>query len=481
MKLLEYYLLNLNKMKPIYALLGLLFFYGCENSDTKSNAVFIGGDIINPSNNYVVLYDPQDHVDTLYLDSNNKFSHHLLDFSPGIHSFVHGGKHQSILLEANDSIMMHINTHDFDGSLTYNGSGARKNNYLIELLSKLENENRKENAFYNLGPVEFHKIIEAKISKNTNDLHLFLKHNPNSDLFIKIGISSIKYHYFTRKELYPYRHFGANKLSDFKALPLNFYNFRKDIIYNDKDLKDFYPYYNFLFPHINNLAFEQLIAVNTNFTLETNNLEYTEHKLVLIDSLVTNPMIKNNLLKYTARNFISNSKSIDKSYILYQSYLEKSTNAKDKFYIKNLFKNAQGLQPGYQLPAIEVIDNNNNNLNINSILDKTTVIYFWDNASRYHFENSHIRVNTLSKLFPNIDFIAININSMHTNVWKNMIYANQFDITNEYRFANPSFAKKRLAINYIKKILVVDENGFILNATANLFDSTFEETLKYYN
>ena len=468
-------------MKPLYILLALLFLYGCQNSNKKTNTVFIGGDIINPSNNYVVLYDPQDHVDTLYLDSNNKFSHHFSNFNPGIHSFVHGGKHQSILLEANDSIMMHINTHDFDGSLAYNGLGSKKNNYLINLLSKLENENRKENAFYNLEPVEFHKIIESKISKKTNDLHLFLKHNPNSDLFIKIGTSSIKYHYFTRKELYPYRHFDPNKLADFKKLPLTFYKFRKDIIYNDKDLKDFYPYYNFMFPHINNLAFEQLITVNTSFTLETNSLEYTEHKLVLIDSLITNSMIKNNLLKYTTRNFISNSKSIDKSYILYQSYLDKSSNTKDKVYIKNLFKNTQSLQPGYQLPAIEVIDNQNNNLNINSILDKITVIYFWDNASRYHFENSHIRVNTLRKLFPNINFIAININSMHTNVWKNMIYTNQFDIKNEFRFTNPSFAKKRLAINYIKKVLIVDKKGFILNATANLFDSFFEDILMSYN
>ena len=468
------------KMKPIYFLLGVLFIYGCKISNKKTNTVFIGGDIINPSNNYVILYDPQDNVDTLYLNENNKFSHRFLDFNPGIHSFVHGGKHKSILLEPNDSIMMHINTHDFDGSLTYNGIGAKKNNYLIELLLKLENEISNNNDFYTQEPLKFHETIETEISDNIENLHFFLKHNPNSQLFEKIATSSIKYHYFTRKELYPYRHFGGNKLSDFKGLPSSFYNFRKEIIYNDKELKDFYPYYNFLFPHINNLAFEQLIAVNTNFTLDTNNLEYTDHKLVLIDSLVTNPMIKNNLLKYTTRNFISNSKSIDKSYILYQSYLDKSTNAKDKLYIKNLFKNAQGLQPGFQLPAIEVVDDQNNNLNINSIFNRTTVIYFWDNASRYHFENSHIKVNTLRKLFPTIDFISININSMHTNVWKNMIYANQFNIDSEYRFANPSFAKKRLAINYIKKILIVDNKGVILNATANLFDPSFEDTLQIY-
>jgi hypothetical protein len=281
--------------------------------------------------------------------------------------------------------------------------------------------------------------------------------------------------------LYPFRHFGVNNLSNFKKLPSNFYDFRTEIVYNDIDLKDFYPYYNFLFPHINNLALEQLTTTNSDFILEDHKLDYTTRKLELIDSLVTNTMIKNNLLKYTTRNFISNSKSIDQSYILYQSFLDKNTNEKDKKYIKDLFKNAQGLQPGYPLPDIEVINHKSETQNINTIIDKTTVIYFWDNASRYHFENSHIRVKTLQEKFPNIDFVSININSMHTYAWKNMIFGNQFKINNEYRFADPSYAKKRLAINYIKKVLVVDSEGVILNATADLFDPSFELVLKQYN
>ena len=226
------------------------------------------------------------------------------------------------------------------------------------------------------------------------------------------------------------------------------------------------------------MSFEQLKANQKICNLETNNLEYTNYKLTLIDSLVTNPLIKNNLLKYTVRNFISNSKSIDKSYILYQSYLDKRTNYKDKIYIKNLFKNIQGLQPGHQLPSIEVINNKNIKTNINLILKNTTVLYFWDNANRYHFENSHIKVKTLTSLFPEITFVAININSIHTNAWKNMIYTKQYNLDNEYRFVNPSFAKKRLAINYIKKVLVVDRKGTILDATADLFDPNFEKILE---
>ena len=467
-------------MKPIHFLFGLLIFVGCQTSPEEIKPVFVGGDIINPSNNYVVLYDTQNNTDTLYLNDENRFFHHFTNFKPGIHSFVHGGKYQSILLEENDSIMMHINTHDFDESIVYNGIGAKKNNYLINLLLKLEKEDRKTNAFYAKPPEKYHQNIEAFISKNTKDLEFFMTKNLNSELFKKVALSSIKYHYFTRKELYPFRHFGVHNFSNFKELPSDFYEFREEIVYNDIDLKDFYPYYNFLFPHINNLALEQLTTANPEFTLEDHQLDYTSRKLELIDSLVTNTMIKNNLLKYTTRNFISNSNSIDQSYILYQSFLDKSTNEKDKKYIKDLFKNAQGLQPGYPLPAIEVINHTNETVNINTIFDKTTVIYFWDNASRYHFENSHIKVKTLQEKLLNIDFVAININSMHTYVWRNMIFGNQFKINNEYRFADPSYAKKRLAINYIKKVLIVDRNGVILNATADLFDPEFEVLLKAY-
>jgi hypothetical protein len=454
---------------------------GCQTNPKEKKAVFVGGNIINPSNNYVILYDTQNNIDTLYLNDKNRFSHYFTTFKPGIHSFVHGGKHQSILLEENDSIMMHINTLDFDESIVYNGIGAKKNNYLINLLLKLEKEDYNTNLSFSQSPEDYQRSVETYISKNSDDLESFLKINPNSELFEKVAISSIKYHYFTRKELYPFRHFGVNNLSNFKKLPSNFYDFRTEIVYNDIDLKDFYPYYNFLFPHINNLALEQLTTTNSDFILEDHKLDYTTRKLELIDSLVTNTMIKNNLLKYTTRNFISNSKSIDQSYILYQSFLDKNTNEKDKKYIKDLFKNAQGLQPGYPLPDIEVINHKSETQNINTIIDKTTVIYFWDNASRYHFENSHIRVKTLQEKFPNIDFVSININSMHTYAWKNMIFGNQFKINNEYRFADPSYAKKRLAINYIKKVLVVDSEGVILNATADLFDPSFELVLKQYN
>ena len=70
---------------------------------------------------------------------------------------------------------------------------------------------------------------------------------------------------------------------------------------------------------------------------------------------------------------------------------------------------------------------------------------------------------------------------MHTNVWRNMIYGNRFKIDNEYRFSDPSYAKKRLAINHIKKVLIVDKDGVILNSTVDLFAPEFTKLLKFYD
>jgi len=85
---------------------------------------FIGGEIVNPVNDHLVLYDDTSPIDTLYLDKDNRFSYNIETLSPGLHSFIHGGEYQIIILEPNDSIMMRLNTLDFDESLVFTGVGS---------------------------------------------------------------------------------------------------------------------------------------------------------------------------------------------------------------------------------------------------------------------------------------------------------------------------------------------------------------------
>ena len=50
-----------------------------NNTNDPGNYAYIGAEIINPSNDYVLLFNPKDIVDTLYLDSNNRFVHKIFN------------------------------------------------------------------------------------------------------------------------------------------------------------------------------------------------------------------------------------------------------------------------------------------------------------------------------------------------------------------------------------------------------------------
>mgnify|MGYP006897280382 CR=1 FL=1 len=79
--------------------------------------------------------------------------------------------------------------------------------------------------------------------------------------------------------------------------------------------------------------------------------------------------------------------------------------------------------------------------------------------------------------YPGIDFISININANYNDVWKQMLRQYKFTTHNEYKFANASDAKRKLALNYINKVILVDEKSTIINSNANMFNIYFEEEL----
>ena len=66
-----------------YTLIAALLFFGCENSNSsQSDYAFFGGEIINPSNNYITFNNSTGSKDTIYLDSNNRFIHKVDSLKP---------------------------------------------------------------------------------------------------------------------------------------------------------------------------------------------------------------------------------------------------------------------------------------------------------------------------------------------------------------------------------------------------------------
>jgi hypothetical protein len=445
--------------------------------DSSCGQAFIGGEIVNPVNDHLVLYDDTSPIDTLYLDKNNRFSYKIETLSPGLHSFIHGGEYQVIVLEPNDSIMLRLNTLDFDKSLVFTGRGAKKNNYLINLYNALDDEDKIIYEASKLPPEQFLTVVDSLKTDKLDRLNRFTTKYECSTLFKKVALANIIYSYATHKELYPFRYFGRHKLKDRSSLPTNFYDFRKEVDYNDDLLKDFYPYYNFLFPHFNNVALDRYFELTKDTVFNRNSLVYNLNKLDIMDKMVTNEAIKNNLLKYATRNFLSYSNSDEDSDAMYQSYQNKSTDKENSEYIADLYKTIKKLRPGNKFPDVEVLNYKNDVVGIKSLFDKPTVVYFWSHAIRNHFKNSHLKAEALKKAYPNINFISVNINADKSTIWKRLLHQNNFSLKNEYRFRDPDAAKKILAIHYINKVMVVDRNNRIVVSNGNMFRSDFKELL----
>ena len=450
---------------------------GCNNNESSCGQAYFGGEIINPSNDYLILYDNTAPIDTLYLDKENRFSFNIENLNSGLHSFIHGGEYQAIIIEPNDSILLRLNTIDFDESLVFTGRGARKNNYLIDLFISLESEGRMIYKWSKLNPKKYELKLDSLRLMKLNKLNVFNEKYPNSDLFNKVTKSSIDFSYYAHKELYPFRYYGNYKLVNNDSLPEGFFDYRNTINYNDEDLKDFYPYYNFLFPHFNNLALQKHFETSNESVFDRNSIHYNLIKLQLIDSLISNDAIKNNLLKYATRNFLSYCNSNEDSEAMFNSYISKSSNENHSEYITSLNNTLKKLYPGNKFPDIEITNYRNEVFNINTILSAPTVVYFWSKANKNHFRNSHVKIKELKDDYPNINFISINIDSNKTNMWIRMLKQNKFKADNEFKFRDPEAAKKILAMQYINKVIVVNNDKTIVTSKANIFSKDFIKIL----
>ncbi|MTE25389.1 MULTISPECIES: TlpA family protein disulfide reductase [Winogradskyella] len=463
------------------SLLLLTIVLGCKSSSGENNDyAYIGGEIINPKNKSVILHNTQGEVfDTLNLDANNRFIHKIENLESGLYLIRHGGEYQTVLLEPSDSIMFRLNTYDFDESLVFTGKGAKKNNYLIKTYLSNESEAKKLVKYSKMEPEAFNEFVEKRRKRQLEEFYQFLEYNDESEFFKSIIEANINYNSYADKEIYPFAYFGNNKLIHIKDLPEDFYAHRDNIDYNANHLSHFFSYNRFLFSNIDNLAIKTYYKNNPYHSkFDRHSLAYNKSKLDLVDSIVSDEAIKNNLLKYKTKDYVSYNHTEAEANELLDYYLAKSTNEEDKASMKDLVSSLRLLRQGNPLPNLAVVNYNDTEHYLRSIINKPTIIYFWSSNSKSQYRNSHYIVAELKVMFPQVDFISINVNDNDDKFWKNIINNYDFPTINEFKFKDSKAARKTLAVNYLNKAIIVDENAVILHPNANIFSSEFNETLE---
>ena len=75
---------KLKFLKLIIPVIISIFLISCSE-DNQNDSFFLGGEIINPSSNYVNFYYNNIKIDSIQLDSQNKFFKKIQDIKPGIY------------------------------------------------------------------------------------------------------------------------------------------------------------------------------------------------------------------------------------------------------------------------------------------------------------------------------------------------------------------------------------------------------------
>ena len=452
---------------------------GCKKDaeQVAINYTYLGGEIINPNTNFIVLSKNEAIIDTIKLDGRNRFLYKIDGLNEGLYTFRHGGEYQLILLEPEDSLLFRLNTLDFDESLVYSGKGDKKNNYFINEFLENEEEEKYIIELCQLDGVTFQKRVDSLKASKTKALANFTKKHKPSPLFLKIAKANIDYAYYSSKEVYPFVHYGKNKVAILNALPNDFYNYRKDINYDDEFLSNNHIYNKFLRQNLSNLSLKKHDLHEKNACFDRKSLCYNLDRLKIVDSLISNTAIKDDLLYHFAMGYLSKSKNDTHNNELLESYLSRSKSKKGKKMMEHYTNSNNHIKEGMKLPEIKVVRYNEDVIKINDLIDSPTVLSFWSQKYYEHFKESHSKLIELKVKYPEVKFITINIDEYGLEQSKKLLESQGFYNAQEFKLQNPEEALEILAVYPMTKTILIEKNKKITNSNTNIFSIHFEEQL----
>lgn len=457
------------------SLLLLVFSMGsCSKGfDDNDYTAYFGGEIINPKCDYVLFLKDDEIIDTLLLNRDNRFFISFDSLAPGLYTFKHDPEYQYVYFDKNDSLMVRINTRDFDESVVFCGRGDEKNNFLMELYLKQFNERVSMFDILEKEPEKFIKRLDSVYKAKEKFYSRKKSEIKWSDDFDLYAISSLKLNQYTFKEMYPMAHEMRTGKDIRNQLPKNFYNHRDDIDFNNAKLTHFSPFVKYLTHLMSNVSFYETKDKPDLDKALTINM----HKLNIADTLFKITAIKDKVLKNIAISYLLEDQKVENNEIFFKRL---NTLVTDKSKIEEVNKTAnsiKSLYAGNNLPIITLVDLNGNEIESSSVIKGKTVIFFWTQNVPTHMKAAYKKAIEYHTSHPHYQFIAINIDEDQTK-WNNAVRKNAFGVVNEFRAKEFDKVKEEWVITKLQRTIITGQEGKIKNAFVNLFDVRFQEELK---
>ena len=460
-------------MKKGLLILACIFAYSCGVIDKRPSPVYFGGEIVNPTSPYVVLFKDDLVIDSAKLDRSNRFKINFIAESEGLYHFDHSPQFHYVYLEKGDSLNLRLNTLEFDESIVFSGKGEEINNFIVELFLANEEDDRIVDQYFQLEPDVFNEKIESIRHEKLQQLSSLLKEVSLSSRATALINATIDYNAFIYKEKYPFYHKRATHEENLHNIPSKFYSYRKELSLNNKDLIYFRPYYNFMKYHLGNLAYMECKEFCLNSSDTKGAIHFNEHKLKLIDSLIQEKKLKDNLYRNVVMHYLLKVRDTPENTLsfmeTFKAYSPVNTHMDE---INQLFKDINNLQPNNTIPNLMLQNSDGRSVGLNDISkDKKVIIYFWSAKHENHFKNVQARLNSIASQYPEHTFIGINRGTDY-NQWQSMIELYQLNRANQYRSEDYEMLKTSLVIDHMNKSLII-ENGRIVNGFADILNLNY--------
>lgn len=368
--------------------------------------------------------------------------------------------------------MVRLNTNDFDNTLMFCGRGDEKNNFMMELF--LKDLQLKNNMFEIYGKDEktFTKYIDSSY-QNTTKLYNKRKSFINwSEEFDEIAKANIELNYAYKKEIFPIVHEFKTGKSIKTNLPKSYYNYRSKIDVNKPNLLFYSPFINYMTSMLNNI-----VLTDCKGHLDDMSLENNIKKLQIADTLIKDKNVKNLVINNIANMYLLSDQCSQNNEKFFSLYSKIVTDTKLKSKVMQTAESIKKLKCNSTLPEVTLLDINKKPVKIRDLITKKTIIYFWNKQSDSHSVYSHKKVDELKAKYPDIEFIAVNINNSQED-WLKEIKAKNYTNSIELRATDFEELKNKWVINKVYRTMIINKNGTINNAFVSMFDVNFESFLK---
>ena len=258
------------------------------------------------------------------VDVDGLFNITIDTITSGLYTFYHEPEFQYIIIDENDNLQIRLNTLDFDESLVYTGKGSSKNNFLMDVFLRSENDELEINSKLDLTFDNFKNLVDSLYNKQMNSFKLFKENNILSNSSKEIINTAILYPYISKFHSYIIR----NNIEEEIQKDL-FINYQNEISYDLDALAYFKPYIDFLYLHIyNNVKIKKEYE---------NSLDFNIQRLSYTDKIIKSKLVKSRVLRFHAFGFILQRQDDVKNKTFLKAFFEISKDKKVNEEINNLY------------------------------------------------------------------------------------------------------------------------------------------------